>query len=192
MEATKVKHLMVPLSRYATVPEEASLYEAVMALEETRRKFDREYDRHRAILILDANKRIVGKVDLWDLLKGIEPKFKEIGYPRELTERECSDQFSSSMVRTYGLWSESLKEVCSNAAKTGVREIMHVPAKLEYIDGDSTLEEAMHRLLTGNLLSLLVIQESEVSGILRLSDVLREIVERIKACSKKNYEEVSR
>lgn len=182
MEATKVKHLMVPLSRYATVSQEASLYDAVVALDEARKRFDHEYDRHRAILVLDADKSILGKVDLWDILKGIEPKFKELGYPREITDRECSDQFSGSMVRTYGLWSESLKEVCSNAANIGVREIMHVPTEVEYIDGDSPLEEAMHRLLAGNLQSLLVMWKGEAAGILRLSDVLREVVQRIKAC----------
>ena len=55
MKSYSVKDLMVPLSEYATVPEDATLYEAVMSLEEAQEKFEDKHTRyrHRAILILD-------------------------------------------------------------------------------------------------------------------------------------------
>ena len=40
MKTYKIKDLMVPMSEYATVSEEATLYEAVLALEKAQEEFD--------------------------------------------------------------------------------------------------------------------------------------------------------
>ena len=40
MKSYSVKDLMVPLSEYATVSEDATLYEAVLSLEEAQEKFE--------------------------------------------------------------------------------------------------------------------------------------------------------
>ena len=42
-----VKDLMVPISEYATVPVGATLFEAVLALEEAQLNFDRSKYQHR-------------------------------------------------------------------------------------------------------------------------------------------------
>ena len=57
MRAYVVKDLMVPLEEYATVSEDASLLDAVLALETAQRNFDQARYRHRALLVLDENKR---------------------------------------------------------------------------------------------------------------------------------------
>ncbi|RPJ13140.1 MAG: transcriptional regulator, partial [Deltaproteobacteria bacterium] len=55
MEIIKVSDLTVPLSEYATVKDDASLYDAVMALEKAQEKYTYKHSeyRHRAILVLD-------------------------------------------------------------------------------------------------------------------------------------------
>ena len=53
MATTLVKDIMVPLSEYATVSEDATLYEAVAALKKSQADFDKAKYRHRAILICD-------------------------------------------------------------------------------------------------------------------------------------------
>jgi CBS domain-containing protein len=57
-----VKELMIPLSEYATVTVGATLYEAVLALEEAQLDFDLTRYRHRAILVLDERGDVVGKM----------------------------------------------------------------------------------------------------------------------------------
>jgi len=59
MKKKPVKELMVPLAKYATVSQEATLFEAVMALEKAQEKFDQSRYRHRAVLIYDKNGNIV-------------------------------------------------------------------------------------------------------------------------------------
>jgi len=64
MKTIIVKDLMVPLEEYATVSEDATLLEAVMALEAAQEKIDREKYKylHRAILVLNRSGKVVGKI----------------------------------------------------------------------------------------------------------------------------------
>ena len=64
MKTIKVADLMVPLSEYATVSDDASLYDAVMALEKSQEKYTYTHSqyRHRAILVLDKSKKVIGKI----------------------------------------------------------------------------------------------------------------------------------
>jgi len=62
MKKKLIKELMVPLAEYATVSEDATLFETIMALEKAQEKFDQSRYRHRAVLIYDKEGDIVGKV----------------------------------------------------------------------------------------------------------------------------------
>ncbi len=55
MKTIIVKDMMVPKSEYATISEESNLFEAVTALEEAQKKFDRSHYPHRAVLVFDKN-----------------------------------------------------------------------------------------------------------------------------------------
>ena len=79
MKTMIVKNLIVPLSEYAIVSEEATLYEAVLALEKAQAKFDQNRYRHRAILVYDEKKHIAGKISQLDILRALEPKYKQMG-----------------------------------------------------------------------------------------------------------------
>ena len=52
MKTVIVKELMVPIEEYATVPQEANLYETVLALEKAQMSYDPSKHKHRAILVL--------------------------------------------------------------------------------------------------------------------------------------------
>ena len=54
METVTVNELMVPLSEYATVSEDAILYDAVQVLKKAQNNYDPEKNRHRAVLVHDA------------------------------------------------------------------------------------------------------------------------------------------
>lgn len=183
MKSIKVKELMVPLAEYAIVSEEATLYEAIMALEETHERSRPEHERHRAVLVLDRNDQLVGKLNIWDVLRGIEPRYKELAYPREASSSPAyGSAFIRSMLETYGLWRKPLSELCAKAGEMSVREVMHIPAQAEFIDEESTLDEAVHQIVMGHHQSLIVTRNENVTGILRLSDVFKAICDGIRAC----------
>jgi CBS domain containing-hemolysin-like protein len=61
-----------------------------------------------------------------------------------------------------------------------VSDFIQAPSEGEYIDQNATLGEATHQLIVQPYLSLLVTNDDEVVGILRLSDVFAKVCDIIK------------
>lgn len=182
MKTTPVKDLMVPLPEYTTVPQEATLYEAVLALERAQEKFDPKRHRHRAILVLDRDKKVVGKLSMLDVVRSLEPKYAEMGDLGALSRGGFSPQFLRSMTEKFSLWNAPLKDICTKGGKVKVKEIMYTPTQGEYVEENASMGEAIHQLVMGNHQSLLVTRDDNIVGILRLTDVFKEICETMKTC----------
>lgn len=184
METITVKDLMVPLEEYATVSEEASLLEAVLALEKAQEELDRTryLYLHRAVLVFNKENQIVGKISQLDVLRALEPKYAEIGDPGTLSRAGFSPQFLKSMLERYSLFDRPLMDICRKAAEMKVKSFMHTPTEGEYIDESGSLGEAMHQLVMGHHQSLLVARGREILGILRLTDVFKHIFQTMKTC----------
>jgi CBS domain-containing protein len=182
MKQTKVKDVMVPINEYATVSAEANLHSAVMALDEAQKKFGRDRYKHRAILVYDENKKIVGKLSQLDVIRGLEAGYKKLGDLKGLSHSGFSPELIKSMIERYSLWDEPLQDICRKGAKIKVRDIMYTPSQGEYVREDATLAEAIHQLVIGRHQSLLVTRDQDIVGILRLTDVFTEISDRMKVC----------
>lgn len=178
-----VRDMMVPLADYATVSEEATLYEAILALEGAQREFDQTRDRHRAILVYSREKKIVGKLSQLDVLRSLEPQYKEIGVSPGYARFGLSPAFVKSMMEHWSLWVKPLDDICRKAGSVRVKEIMYTPTEGEYVKEEATINEAIHQLIMGHHQSLLVTRGGEIVGILRLSDVFKEVSEAIKKCA---------
>jgi len=177
-----VKDMMVPLKEYATVSHNATLYEAVVALEKAQKNYVQSRYTHRAILVYDDSGRIVGKLSQDDVLRALEPKYKEMGDLKSITRSGYSVEFITSIMESQGLWRDPLVNICGRAAQVKVSSIIHTPGEGEYVKEQSTLAQAIHQLIMGRHQSLLVTREGDVVGILRLSDVFSEVCNLIKAC----------
>lgn len=182
MNSTKVKDVMVPLAEYATISQEATLYEAVLALEEAHEKMSAKSYKYRAMLVHDNHGRIVGKLDHISVLRALEPKFQDVGDINMLTRFGFGPDFLRQITRDFELLQKPLDDVCRKALKISVRNIMHIPAKGEYIAQEASLNEGIHLLALGRHQSLLVEENEEVVGILRLSDVYHTVLEMMKSC----------
>ena len=177
-----VSDLMVPLSEYATVSEEATLYEAVLALELAQEQFDHTKYRHRAILVYDKNKKIVGKLSQIDALRALEPKYAEMGTGKGLVRYGFTRAFMKNMLDNFGLFEQPFSEICKKASVQNVTRFMSSFSEGEYVDESATLDEAIHQFVMGNQQSLLVIRGEEVVGILRLTDVFAAVFHTMKEC----------
>jgi len=178
-----VKELMVPLSEYATVPEDATLLEAVMALEKAQAAFDHTRYRHRALLVLNADQQVIGKASQLDVLKALEPKYGQMLGREGMAHSGLTREFMKSLMAHYDLWSGVMDAICKKAATLKVKDFMHQPTEGEHVDEDSTLDEAIHQLVMGRHQSLLVTSNQHIVGILRLTDVFAAIFHTIKTCA---------
>ena len=184
MKTIDIKDLVVPLEEYATVSEDATLFEAVTALEEAQEALDREryLYLHRAVLVYDKNKKIVGKISQLDVLRALEPKYNDLGDVGRISHTGFSPQFLKTMLQQGALWENPLRDICTKAGSLKVKTFMYTPTEGEYIREDATLDEAIHLLVMGHHHSLLVTLGKEIVGILKLTDVFSEIFHIMKTC----------
>jgi CBS-domain-containing membrane protein len=180
---TVVKELMVPLSEYATVNIGATLYAAVMELDKSQEEFWRSRYLHRAILVLDENSEILGKISQVDVLRALEPKYRAIVDAGKISHSGFSPQFLKTMMNAFDLWEQPLADICKNAAAIRVKDFIYSPGKGEFVRENATLGEAIHQLVMGSHHSLIVMNdEDKIVGILRLTDVFERIFQTIKKC----------
>ena len=182
VEYYTVKDLMVPLSEYATVRTGATLFEAVLALEKAQEDFDHTKYRHRGILVLDHGNQVIGKLNHMDVIRAIEPHEEESEDIRHLDQFGFSKKFVWELRKQRRMQSAPLKQLCRNAARLKVEDFMQAPAEGEYVDQGTSLEIAIHQLVLGNHLSLLVTREKSIVGVLRLTDVFAALFHAMKEC----------
>ena len=183
MKSFKVKDLMVPMSEYATVSKNATLLEAVAALEKAQAEFDNTRYRHRAILILNDDGNVVGKMSQLDVLRALEPKYGDMMEHSQFQHRYgFTKKFMKSILNQYQMWDSPLSDICQKAGGKSVGEYMHTPTEGEYVDADATLNVAINQLVLGHHQSLLVTQNKKILGILRLTDVFAAVFHTMKEC----------
>ncbi|MBC2715302.1 MAG: CBS domain-containing protein [Desulfobacteraceae bacterium] len=183
MKSYKVIDLMVPATDYASVSEDATLYEAVKALEDAQKKFKQDRYQHRGILIYDKTRKIIGKLGQLDILKALEPKYFEMQDRQGLKSLGFSKQFMKSMLKDYRFLDGAMANICKKAGETKVTSFVVTPTEGEFVDMDDSINEAIHQLVLGHHQSLLVTdKKGDIIGILRLTDVFSTICQSMHEC----------
>ena len=187
MKSYTVRDLMVPLSEYATVSEDATLYEAVLSLEAAQEKFEDKHTRyrHRAILVLDKDGQVIGKISQLDALRALEPKYQDMIQGEGSQRFGFTKSFMKSMLEDYQLFTNPLDDICRKAGEQNVKKFMSTPTEGEYVAEDATLDVAMHQFIMGRHQSLLVTAGQKIVGILRLTDVFAAMFHKMKECFEK-------
>jgi len=133
----------------------------------------------RAVLVLDSEDRVVGKVGHATFLKALEPKYKDVFDMDKLSRVQLSSKFIDSIKEHFNLWTGEVN-LCQVAKTTAISEIMR-PIE-EHVEADATLVEAIHKFLMWQCLSVLVTSGNEIVGILHLSDIYSEMERFILDC----------
>ena len=180
MDNHLVKDLMVPISEYATVVVGTSLIDAIKTLEKAQETYTMRKYMHRAVLVLDESGQVVGKISQLRALKAIQPEFKANAEVERLKEFNFSDDYIAQLrdlYRSHGkiMSTHSLRE----AATKKVEEFMQTPSAGEFVSENSSLDTAIHRLVAGTHLSLLVTRGNKIVGILRISDVFAAVFHKM-------------
>jgi CBS-domain-containing membrane protein len=171
MQQYRVKDLMVPISEYATVSVGSSLSEAVTALEKAQEEYVHTQYSHRAVLVLDQKKQVVGKLSQLDFLRSLEPQDEKNKRINDIGKFGFSSKSIALQQEQYRRETPPSKDIYAKAAKLKVEDFMQTPTEGEYVNEDTLLDTAVHQLTTGHHLSLLVTKEKKIVGVLRMADV---------------------
>ncbi|MFT5697973.1 MAG: CBS domain-containing protein [Desulforhopalus sp.] len=170
------KDLMVPISEYATVEIGTPLIEAVQTLEKAQGMYTESKYQHRAVLVMDKSGNVVGKITQLRALKAIEPKFDFINDIAEIKKFNFSEDYLVELRTALREQGKIInKTTLSAASNKKVEEFMQAHSPGEYISEDGSLDQAIHKLVSGRYLSLLVTNGDKITGILRVADVFTAV-----------------
>jgi len=185
MKDYKVRDFMVPTDKLATVPRSANLYEAVDAFEKSLVHLAEDDFRYRSLLVLDDKDRVVGRLSLLDVVAGLEPRYARVE-EMKIPGAELSKEQIETIFRQYGLWENSLTDLCRQAADIRVADVMRVPAETDLVREDQSLSFAVHQFALSRNHDLLVQDASgRISGMIRLPEVYRMIRDALVECQLK-------
>jgi CBS domain-containing protein len=177
-----VKDLMIPTSEYETISIESNLYEAALALEKAQKAYEQGIYPHKILLISDKNGEIVGKISQLDVLRVLEPKGKKIYDFKTLSRFGVSSRYLKPMLSQCEFWDKPLIDICRSASRLKVKILVYAPAEGESVPEDASLSEAIHQLALEHHQSLLVTRGKKIVGILRQTDMFKEVVETLAVC----------
>ncbi|MEW5733764.1 MAG: response regulator [Thermodesulfobacteriota bacterium] len=162
-----VSDVMIPLSAYSTLPETASVRQAVALLRDTwlqRTATDRIVDSgHVSIMVLSPGRDVVGVIAIVDLMAALLPPYLSAPKP------SLADSIQYSPMFWDGVFTMRAKEI----GDLTLGEIMGPPPLT--IDGDSNLMEAVYRMHKNLVRRLGVTENGKIVGIIREQDILFEL-----------------
>lgn len=168
----KVKELMIPVADYQTLGTDACLGDVAAALQASK---------HRDILVVDDKGAFVGVLTMSDVILALEPNYKKL-IKKDLDSDILTNKLVAEQFKEFNLWGEALDNICGKAVELKVTDAMHVPEKGHYIEEDASIEHGVHKYMVGTPQPLIVRNNGQVTGVLRMSDVFAEIVKRMNAC----------
>jgi CBS-domain-containing membrane protein len=179
MKKFNVKDVMVPVSDYATVAKNATLFDAMIALEnKDLRHGDKPY-RHSSVLVVDSKGRVNGKLSQVDIMAALEPNYKKFGPDLQLNRIGFSMAFIKAVQSKFNLWDLPIEELVDNLKQVEVKDVMYTPADHQKVQENDSLETVMHQIVMGRHHSLLVTRGKKIIGILRSTDVFNKLFDLI-------------
>jgi len=178
-----VKDLLLPVDKCSTVNYEMTVREAIQILERDQeiQRTKGEPCRYRALLVINEDNEVVGKLSHLDIVTNMEPKYRSQKGSEAIAHifaAGLSPALLKSMMQRYSFWDESFEQRCQEVLNVKVKDCMHTPGKDEYVQQNDSLELAVHQLVMGHHQSLLVTEEDCIVGVLTLTDVFEGICRR--------------
>ena len=169
----KVKELMTSVSEYMTFEKNATLSDVVVSLAESK---------HRDVLVVNDSGDLEGILTMTDILGAIEPSYKKL-QAKDLDKDTLTNRYVADIFKEFGLWADTLEDLCKKGCSLTVADVMHTLKNEEFLNEDDALENGVHHYIMGAHQPLIVRKNGEVTGILRLNDVVEEIQRRMVACA---------
>lgn len=160
----KVRDLMIPLEDYPHIPYWFTLRQAMAIVREATIKFEGVFEP-RAVLVFDEKYQLMGILTLRDIIRGLEPRFLKETF---LVKKDVSLSVLCAELFGPGMRQESQKPVS---------EVMS-PIKVT-VNANDPIAKALVLMIKENVGMMPVIEDKKVAGIIRLSDLFKEISEMV-------------
>ena len=183
-ELKKIKDIMAPIEDYDRVNIDAQLCDAMSILKGNFEKLKSgdNGNYHKTLLVVDAEDNIVGKLSMYDLIRGLVPEpakkpevSKAYGAMRSGRVREVSAEvgdFQEHFNWLHATFSDLIKQ----EAHKKVRDIMSPIAKSS-LKADDKLTHGIYTLFKDNVRQQFVQDEEKIVGVVNLNVIFTELLE---------------
>ena len=164
MEMKCAGEIMIPLETFPFIPYWFTLRQAMAIVRESAIKFEGSSEP-RAVLVFDEKYQLMGILTLRDIIKGLEPRF--------MHETALVKSDPNLTVLMGDLFGPGMRE----ASQKPVSEVMS-PIKIT-VQGSDPIAKALFLMIKEGVGVMPVIQDSKVAGMIRLSDLFKEISDMV-------------
>jgi CBS domain-containing protein len=145
----KAKDVMIPISDCAQVAEDHSLQAAIIMLSAYRQRLSKTSYPPRFVLVHNAQYKVVGVLRHLEILK--------------------------ALAKASGPGGISFPKMIAAAPRVAAGDAMTLYSEAEHIDANASAEDAVAKMLAGSFRHLIVEENGEQIGIIRLSEIFAQI-----------------
>jgi len=182
MDKMKVQELMVSTDEFPKISDNTSLFDALFALEKAQEAFLSGKAGQRVLLVEDEQEQIIGKISPKDLIRGLEKKYNEVNV-EETLEKFGLKYIWNNMQKDFSLWESPFKDLCRKAADVHVKNFVNIPGEGQTVDVADNISKCFHLFVVNRHDTLFVMEKKQFVGLLRFSDVYREVSRTMKECT---------
>lgn len=183
MENMTVGELMVPTDRFPKISESATFYEALMALETAQEKYLAGISEQRILLVENEAGKIMGKISPVDLLRGLETNYNKIDAEKTLSRFGLSTIWKT-FKDEHHLWENPFKDLCQKADAVQIKDFIKGPAEGQSVGLADPMAKCFHSFVMNRHDALFVVENDQIVGLLKFSDVYQKASATMKACQK--------
>jgi len=182
MKTRQVNEIMIPISEYATIKEDASMSEAIQSIESESKRYGDSPYRHNSLVVINDQNHAVGRLSQVDIMRAMEPRYCKLGNEHWVSRSVLSKEVLVTLRESFKLWEQPLEKLCSELSSMKVKDFMQKPFEGEFVKEDDTFNIACHRIIMGRHHSLLVTRNKEIVGILRSTDLFNNLYDMMVEC----------
>lgn len=173
MEVKQAGDLMIPLDEYPHIPYWFSLRQTIAELESTELYTMGRKSLPRWVLVFDEKYQLMGTVRRRDILRGLEPEFlasKPIEDRKDLFNVELDPNLAEFSY-------DKLIEGMRQRSERPVSDVMR-PIKTT-VNYEDHIIKLIYEMVDHNVSMIPVVKDSKVVGVVRSTELLREVVRMV-------------
>jgi len=184
-EEKRVKDIMVPIEEYDKVNVDSQFCDVLSILRrnyENMKTGQNKRRLHRTLFVTDTDNTIVGKISMYDLIRGLVPepaKAPEVSkaYHRMLSSRAVRVAEEVGDVQEHYKWLQSsFEDLVRQEAHKKIRDIMK-PVKKSVLVEDDRINQAIYVIFKEDVRQQLVHREEKIVGVVNLNALFAELLE---------------
>lgn len=164
-----VREIMIPIERYPSVRDRATLREAVAVIEEAQLEVERRKSLPRVVLVFDEIHVLVGYLRRRDIMRGLAPRFilsTPLDYPMKLFDVAIDPNLSEL----------SYDRLTQGVRQQGERPVSDVMQPIETIlQADDHVLKAVNEMVSLDLALIPVLEGGRLVGVVRSVDAFHEL-----------------